>query len=1013
MNSRALVFLLAAALLGLGGFFVLSESGPDAGAGDGGAAPGTQVADDPEPPQTSQLASALSVEGGSASAGNRVAAEVDAGAMPGESAATKSLNSLSKATVTGRVIDSLGQGLGGVQLELKSRVAGDQLGSLIDVQLSNQLQGRAGASALSESDGSFSMEVAGTGAFRLSVLAEGYERLTESLNLDSGQRLELFDLTLTEGCILAGRVVDANGAPVPGAGLNLSTQTGQQIFASFRAGSSNDPDATTDASGSFRLSHAPAGDWEVRVTHDEHPAKSFQGEAAGVGSTVSGLLFELDRAAEISGSIVGFVPGSKLRVFAFDASAAEEGTSGLQTLGRRRVKSCDVDAGGTWMLRGLKADRDYDLELYEERPTSFGFESISERAVQARAGDAGVALDYRPGWELAMQVVDSRTGEPIEDYKFIFGPQFSVQGAEPSAGPPFAEGRSSYSNLRMPSRAWYTGGPTARVEAQGYAARKVEIPEMPSGGQLDLGQILLDPVPSLTVRVTDLETGDPVEGARVARSIQTQGRSEGSGAALGSVSMRRSIRVDGEAVDWSPGFASTDSDGIAVLDGLPGERVDLTVTHGNYAPSRVEDLPPTDEPSEVAVELGPGGQVEVRVVDESGQPVPGVEVSHTEGLSGDGLESASALLGSFGGGRGAVTATDSEGLVRFLRLPYGTHGFRIQEDQASPGAGLILFDDDSGPDWTEVLVTDSGLVEIQLVLLEKSEVTGRITQVGVPLAGASVSSRRDDPDAGPLAGFGGAISLGGDSGVRTNNDGEYRLDGLEPGDYVLEIRHASRALPAEVPFTVVGRSERVDADLSINAIEGRVLDTNGEPLAGVVVRAETPGSSQAISIFFSTTGDSGPSGGILQSAASSTVLTEDDGRYRLQGLPAETELRVVADPPSSLGSFTSAKSELLTVGPEETREEVDIVCPEGGAIRVLLDFGSDNPSPVILMARSEGQVSRTEMIQGRTEMLLEGLAAGDWNLTASRIGPSVSLGGNGGEQVEVVPGQTIDVTLVP
>ena len=547
------------------------------------------------------------------------------------------------------------------------------------------------------------------------------------------------------------------------------------------------------------------------------------------------------------------------------------------------------------------------------------------------------------------------------------------------------------------------------MEAQGYAARDVEIAKMPSGGQLNLGKVLLDPVPSLTVQVTDAETGDPVEGAHVARSIQAPDSSENGTVVRRELSVTRAIGVDGEAVDWTPGSEQTDANGIAVLDGLPGERVDLTVTHRDYAPSRVEDLALTDEPSEVAVELGQGGQVEVLVVDESGQPVPGIELSHREGSFDDGL--AERMLVQFGGA-GEVVSTDSRGLARFRRLPYGTHGFRIKEEPAATGGAFIVFDGASGSDWTEVLLTDPQLVELQLVLQEKSEVTGLITQMGVPLAGASVSARKDDSDAGPLAGIGGAMILGGDSGVPTDKDGQYRLDGLAPGDYVLEIRHASRALPAEVPFTLVGRSERVDADLSINAIEGRVIDTNGEPLAGVVVKAETAaGSASVVSLVFTISGDSGSSGGIVQGGASTTVLTDDDGRYRLQGLPAETELRVVADPPSSLGAFTGARSELFELGPEETRERVDIVCPEGGAVRVLLDFGSDDPSPVLLIARSDGQETRTEMIQGRTEMLLEGLAPGDWFLTVSRIGGATSI--NGEDEVEVVPGQTIDITLVP
>ena len=734
MSSRALVLVLAAVLLGLVGFFLFSESGPDAGSADSGAPAATQTAKEPGAPPSSELAAAQTIVGGAASSGNRVAAEAEAGAEPVELAAESSQKATPTTTLTGRVVDAQGRGLAGVQLELRSQLAGFGSLGLFDLQLPERPEGTSGTTG---SDGRFSMEAPGEGAAALSLLAEGYERRIKSVTLNPGDRRELSDLTLTKGCILSGRVVDASGAPVSGAGLKFVEQAGPRIFASFGGGFSGRPDATTDDSGSFRLSHAPAGAWRIEVNHDSHPAKNFEGEAVEAGSTVSGLLFQLDRAGSISGSIVGFVPGSKLQVTASSARAADESNTGFQVLGRRVVRTCQVEADGTWILRGLEAEETFDLELHEVRPNNFRAEAISERAVQARAGDAGVTLEYQPGWALTMQVADSRTGEPIEDYRFLFGTQFSNRAEESDTDRPFADGRSSYSNLRMPSGFWFAENQTASVEAQGYATRQLEIPEVAPGGLLELGRILLDPVPTLTVKVTDAETGEPVSRARVGREVLSSDNFGAGGTRLATTSSRVAV-LDGESLNSSSGSALTDSNGIAVLDGLPGARVDITVTHPAYAPSQIEDLPLADEPSEVAVELGKGGQVDVMVVDESGRPVPGIRVGHKERSPSDGLGQDIASRFEFADRR---VTTNSNGLARFNRLPFGTHGFRIEEDPAPTGGTIVMFSDGPGSDWTEFLLATSEPVEIQLVLLEKSEAFGRITQVGAPLAGATVSSR--------------------------------------------------------------------------------------------------------------------------------------------------------------------------------------------------------------------------------------------------------------------------------
>ena len=696
-------------------------------------------------------------------------------------------------------------------------------------------------------------------------------------------------------------------------------------------------------------------------------------------------------------------------------------TGAVQLFGRRQLKRVDVEQDGSFRIGGLPVERELELELFEPTASDnfeFGMgtgRSAGTQPVRARAGEAGVTLFFQAGAALAMRVVDAKSGAPIEDYRVSFGPSFALETLVPDEGPPHADGRARFGNVRLPNTLWFDGDASGLVVARGYAPLDLDLPDLSAGGEFDLGTLRMTPVPQLTVRVTDGETGEPVEGARVELAVAADPMSGGTFEAR--ITRRVEMTTDDGGVVEVSGpeldTARTDEDGVAVLDSHPGKRVDISVSHRDYAEGRLSGVVlPEDADSEHELALGKGGTVVVSVFDAAGDPLPGATVMRQRMSDADGLISELSAWSMDSDDR---EVTGPDGVARFERLASGTHAFKLSEASTVPSGGdvFIAISETGDGSWTELEVAEGETYELTLQESERFAVYGRVTEGGQPLVGARVSAKPKSDD--PFGRMGpGMIELGGGGGERTDKDGDYRVEGLEPGEYVLTVNHADRALPTEVPFELVLGERRVDVDLSQNAIEGRVLGTDGKPLEGVTVRAErAEGEGTRARAIFLTVDNGNASGGVFDSASGGgSALTDADGFYRLAGLPADTELVVVADPAANHPFHTTERSDPVTVGYDETKGGVDLECPEGGTMVVRLDYGSGDPVPTLVFARNADGEPKTQMVQSSTEVTFEGLAAGTWTVSANRMGGSMQIGG-GGTEVEVVAGEEAEVTLTP
>ena len=222
-------------------------------------------------------------------------------------------------TLSGRVVTEAGEPLAGAQVSASQRVQRAMGGAVM------MTAGRATSFAETDEGGGFLLEALPPGeAITLSASASGYQ--SQQLDVDLAERGEGVPVTVTlrRGLVVAGRVVDAAGAPRAGVRVECTSAAmarGAVGMFSFV------PPVTTSADGRFRFEGVAEGRWQL-VASDGEGGSAREVVEAGREDVVLRLV----AAGELEGRVLGEdrtpVPGARVRVMAADEfqQATTDGT---------------------------------------------------------------------------------------------------------------------------------------------------------------------------------------------------------------------------------------------------------------------------------------------------------------------------------------------------------------------------------------------------------------------------------------------------------------------------------------------------------------------------------------------------------------------------------------------------------------------------------------------------------------------------------------------------------------
>lgn len=807
--------------------------------------------------------------------------------------------------------------------------------------------------ALTDRRGSAKFESLGRSPWTVKASAQGYESQTQS-----GVTGDL-TLTLRRLASLSVKVVDVGGGPAQGADVLIS---GSGLWPARRA--------RTDGMGITRIGGLLTGSYDLRAE-----------KGSAVSHTLIGHQVTKGEHSEVT---LQLLPGRMVQIV---VSGGGEEESEL-------VLGADVvltESGlSSFPIQGTTGN-DGSVTL---GPIAAGPATVSARATGyvARGGvpvpealDGPVKISLLKGATLLGLVKDTNDN-PVD------GASIEIIGTDID-GMPVAE-TPQLTAFRDAHFAWALAGPSPLIPAGELGVMPGPIPPIPkdwppsSAGMqfpaFDQGREA-DYVPWVT-GLDGRFKAHPVTPGRVRALVRHPAYVEGisdvvtlgpGGEAEVEVILKAGGMLEGKLVDQAGfGVAGARID-IMALEGTL-ERTTVTASDGTFAFAAVPEqvllnvYRPDDFDRVVVkklVEVPEGEKKEIEItLPEEREPV----VLRVEAGRGEAVEMAQV----------SVLSLDPEEPLRATFFSDERGEVKVEDAR-----GLSL----------EVVVTAPGFARAQVQLKQAPEAYTVTLESAVSVVGqvTAVRGRQFVEGANVLL-----ISGGDQKGAITDTEGKFRMDNVTPGPGRLVVSHPEFA---RVERGVnIERTDREDRPFELAAVdlsapgdvEGEVVDTDGEPVAGARVAVD-------VAPAFLPVGSLPPG----------VALTDSKGRFVLRGLTAGSivleaysaevgrgqakaevsegdvsrGLRIVLDLPVSDTEPAASGSVAVTLGENDTDQGVEVVlvhvAPGSEAERAGLLAGD--------LVRSVDGKSVDGMVEARRR--LSGPVRGDVVLGIERNGAALTL----------------------
>lgn len=805
-------------------------------------------------------------------------------------------------------------------------------------------------------DGGFEVRAVPAGEpYTLAVTAEDTPGWRGEVGtFDPGRTVELA-VALKAGGNLRGVVVDGGGRPV--AGAEVRAWLPGRFF-----GLDDVPARTTtsDEAGRFLLAAVPAGRVKVSADHRDHLDSVKATALVPEGGEAAGLDLVLEDGRSIAGTVTHAdgrpAPGVEVRAWFDITSIAGPNFMNMTRGAQARTVS---DGSGSFVLRGLgvgpfvvEASHEPDEPEEQAQPGSVAglaqvVVPLRARAEGVRPGTEGLGLVLRLPLGVIGQVVDDEDA-PVTSFAVVArresqGEFFAVTTAYRRAD--FESAGGDFLLEGLDEGSW-----VLEVEGDGLISDgpvEVAVPQALSEAGA-APTLVLRALRAVTVTgvVRDTE-GEPVSGAAVRLD---------AGASLG-------WQME---LDPFPSGARTSAleDGTFTLGGLRPGALALVASAEGFADS--PPLPLTTEPGELVEEvlltLSAGGALAGEVYDSEGKLGAGWMV-----LAFNGADFSQS-----------VSMADSRG--EFLM------------EHLVPGLWMVFAMDperelEVGEEGVDMAAMMGSFRMAQATLIEGE--TTRVTIGAPPEAPVTVYGKvtlGDEPYPGVAISF---VREGGrlyQDMVTTNVDEEGRyqavLDG--PGSYLVSIQalmsgagqQSSIEFAVEVPEL---DEQRLDFELPLGRISGRVLDSAGGSASGARVTLTPDGAVRSDAFF----------GGQY-----TEITSGADGGFDVKGLrPGTYRLSVGGASPWS-GSLQTPYGRVTTgdlvLSKDQWLRDLELRLPRPGTIEVKVVDSAGRPlSQATVFVRDEGgrMLEPFSMIlsDGTGRCQYTGVAPGEFTVSA-RLG---------------------------
>lgn len=483
--------------------------------------------------------------------------------------------------------------------------------------------------------------------------------------------------------------------------------------------------------------------------------------------------------------------------------------------------------------------------------------------------------------------------------------------------------------------------------------------------------------------------------------------------------------------------ATTDEDGNYKLTGLPAGHFTIFPLAKSYVvvkgsvykgPGQDVNVAEGEAITKIDFPLVRGGVVTGRITDAEGHPLIGERVSI---VPKDSTPDAGPQMGMLGGSR---NLTDDRGVYRVYGI--GPGNYKVSVGQAASAGGGVSIMGMGGSQYVKTFypgVEDEARATI-IEIKEGAEVPNADITVGKLDKGFSVSGRVIDADSGaPVASAyighslvdqsnqqGGGMNF---SGVVTDGNGKFRLEGLRPGRYSVYTFAAGQSnstYSEPVNFDiadsdVTGIEIKARRGATINGVA--IVENNSDP--AVVALLQTA----SLYAYIEQKGSAPPSYAQSPIGPDSSFhmagLAPGKARLGMQGFPVapkgltlvRTELDGVDQKDGievAAGAQVNGVRLVFAYGSGSVRGDVKIEggsLPEGSSLRVIIRS----------LAGDSRQFGRGTELDARLHFVLENIPPGNYELvvrgpaTGTKGGPPAELAK---QTVTVANGTEVKVNLV-